>query len=109
MDKVGRALHIVAHSFGKAIASPFMLEKADVVSMILFERNALCFLNQDGYSEAVKAIEVMDSAFVSAAGEDNLAAAKNIYGFLWFLGIFDALPEAVTRQCSDAVLANPID
>ena len=110
VDKIGKPVHLVGHSFGAMVALASALSgKFNVLSIATFEANPVTiidpFQHHQLFEETKKIKEDYEAAF--HAGEKD--AVKIIIDFWGGEGSFAAMPEVVREYCRQTAFSNVLD
>jgi pimeloyl-ACP methyl ester carboxylesterase len=107
--RAGGPVHLVAHSFGGAVAVAAALSGVlEVASLSLFEANPLALLrgmHEDLYQDTLH----MSREFEAAVARGEPDAAGRIIDFWGGEGAFAAMPEAVKAYCRQTAGSNVLD
>ena len=110
IERIGKPVHLVAHSFGTLVALAF-LETAPktILSVTFFEANPLGLLRAEGDKDLDADLRQMIAGFQAQVATQDPCAAKTIIDYYGGAGFFDALPEPVRAYCAATAKVNALD
>ena len=110
MEKIGKPVHLVAHSFGGLVSLGFLETAPEtVLSVTFFEANPLGLLKLESENDFDAELQAMIAGFQAQAKARDQNAAKTIIDYYGGEGFFDALPENMRAYCTANAKVNALD
>lgn len=110
IKKIGKPVHLVAHSFGGLVALAYLETAPEMVlSVSFFEANPLGLLKLEGESDLDTELQTAIAGFQTQVNAHDPNAAKAIIDCYGGASFFDALPENVRSYCTATAKVNALD
>lgn len=110
IERIGKPVHLVAHSFGGLVSLGFLETAPEtVLSVTFFEANPLGLLKLEGENDLDAELQAMIAGFQAQVKARDPNAAKTIIDYYGGKGFFDALPENVRAYCTATAKVNALD
>ena len=110
MERIGKPVHLVAHSFGTLVALAFLETAPEIIlSATFFEANPLGLLKAEGDNDLDADLRQMIAGFQAQVAAQDPDAAKTIIDYYGGEGFFDTLPKPVRDYCAATAKVNALD